>query len=185
MNTFTLATKDVEKIFKHKITPFVTCLGIDTASRTGWCEVNTTPELCNFSCGFIDIDTKDKYFKYNRYIEIFANKFKDENMIVIIEESYYGKNVKTFQMLSRLGGFIYAIAHLNNIKSKQFILATTARKLLGFKGNAKKEIIQKEFLEKTKLELTDTDVIDSIILALVGILEGLYESSRKIEERVV
>ena len=89
---------------------------------------------------------------------------------MIIEESFYGRNVKTFQMLSRLGGFAYAVAHLNGLKEKKFLLATTARKNLGFKGNLKKKVIQKEFIKKLKLQLEDEDIIDAMILALNGIL---------------
>jgi Holliday junction resolvasome RuvABC endonuclease subunit len=89
---------------------------------------------------------------------------------IIIEESFYGQNIKTFQMLSRLGGFVYAIAQLNNITDVKFLLATTARKNLGFKGNAKKEIIQKEFIQKLELKVEDNDIIDAMILVMNGII---------------
>ena len=39
----TLNTKEVEKKLDVKFIPFVQCLGIDTASRTGWCRAQSTP----------------------------------------------------------------------------------------------------------------------------------------------
>jgi len=165
----TLSNKVLEKAFDKKIIPNITCLGVDTASRTGWCKATTTKKEVVFDYGFIDVKSNNKYFKYNRYIKLFSNIVKTDKLI--IEESFYGRNVKTFQMLSRLGGFIYAIAHLNGQKDKEFLLATTARKQLGFKGNLKKQLIHQQFLKTLKLKLDDEDVIDAMVLAINGILD--------------
>ena len=165
----TIKTNKIEKAFGLKVIPNITCLGVDTASRTGWCKATTYKKEVMFDFGIVDIKTSDKYFKYNRYIETFKSLIDADK--VVIEESYYSKNVKTFQMLSRIGAFAYASAHLNKIPDTSFILATSARKYLGFKGNAKKEIIQKEFIELLNLKIDDNDVIDAMILSLVGILE--------------
>lgn len=147
-------------------------MGIDTASRTGWCWAKTNKKHTIFNYGFIDIDTNDKYFKYNQYIRMFSHILMTSvKLRVIIEESFYGKNVKVFQMLSRFGAFIYCIAHLKNIKDKRFILASQARNFLNIK-NAKKEIVQKEFKRRLNLKIKDNDVIDAMILSLNGILKG-------------
>jgi hypothetical protein len=74
-------------------------------------------------------------------------------------------------MLSRLGAFAYSSAYLNKIPDIKFILATSARKYLGLKGNAKKKIIQKEFIKRLKLGIKDEDIVDAMILALNGVLE--------------
>ena len=166
-----LKTKLIEKAFKGKVIPFITVMGIDTASRTGWCKATTAPDYVTFDYNFTDIKTRDKYYKYNQYIDIFTNLLKSEIDIIVIEETYYSKNVKTFQLLSRLGGFVYAAAHTVGIKDKRFILATSARKKLGFKGNLKKQIIQKQFIKKLKIKIDDEDIIDAMVLAMNGILE--------------
>ena len=164
-----ICTKTIQKAFDRKVIPYITCMGIDTASRTGWCTITTSATECRFDYGYIDMKGQDKYFKYKHYIEIFYQMLKPEYK-VIIEETFYGRNVKTFQMLSRLGGFIYAIAHLIGVKDKDFMLATTARKNLGFKGNAKKQEIHKQFREKLDIGTDDEDIIDAFILALNGII---------------
>ena len=163
-------TEKIQKIFKKEVIPNISCLGVDTASRTGWCRAETTIDQIKLDYGFIDIESKDKYFKYNHYIEIFRSLINVD--ILVIEESFYGQNAKTFQMLSRLGGFVYAVAHINNQKHKRFLLATSARKFLGLKGNSKKAEVQKEFCKKLNLKLEDEDIIDAIILAFNGILKG-------------
>ncbi len=166
-----LKTKLIEKAFKRKVIPFILAMGVDTASRTGWCKATTAPDYVDFDYNFIDIKTRDKYCKYNQYINIFSSLLNSEIDIIVIEETYYSKNVKTFQLLSRLGGFVYAAANRAGIKNKRFILATSARKKLGFKGNLKKQIIQKQFLRKLKIKIDDEDIIDAMILAINGILE--------------
>jgi Holliday junction resolvasome RuvABC endonuclease subunit len=115
----TISSKEIKTVFNKKIVPFITCLGIDVASRTGWCLATTTPEEIKLTYGFVDINSTDKYFKYNRYIEIFKSMPIADK--IIIEESFYGKNVKTFQMLSRLGGVIYAALVIHGQKDIQFL----------------------------------------------------------------
>ena len=166
-----IATKILEKKFNRKIVPSISVVGVDTASRTGWCKISTSLDFVTFNYSFIDIKTKNKYYMYNQYIDIFDGLLTQDVDTIIIEETYYGKNVKTFQLLSRLGGLVYAVAHRLRIKDKYFILATSARKNLGFKGNLKKEIIHKQFIKKLNLKIDDEDIIDAMILALNGIFE--------------
>jgi len=164
-----ISTKKIEKAFGRKIIPFITCLGVDTASRTGWCKVTPTKDRVEFDYGFVDLKSKDKYFKYDQFIEIFNTFVKADK--VVIEESFMSRNVKTFQMLSRLGGFVYVLAKLHGVKDVRFLLATSARKFLDMKGNAKKQIIQEEFKKRLSLKLNDEDIIDAMVLALNGVME--------------
>ena len=166
----TISNKKIEESFQKKVITNISCIGVDTASRTGWCVVDTTDTECIFNYGFVDIKNQDKYFKYKQYIEIFQSLLKSHYK-VIIEESFYGRNVKTFQMLSRLGGFVYAVAHLKGVEDKSFLLATSARKGVGIKGNLKKPLAHIEFKKKLGIDIDDEDIIDAVILALNGILE--------------
>lgn len=165
----TIPIKDIEKKFNKKVTKYTSSLGLDIASRTGWSRIISDNKDIKIDYGFIDINATDKYFKYDRYIEIFNNLLYAQK--IIIEESFYSLNVHTFQLLSRLGAFAYCIAKKNEIKEVSFLLATSARKYLGFKGNLNKKIIQEQFLKLLKLDLDDNDIIDAIILAMTGILE--------------
>jgi len=164
-----IENKKIEEAFGRKVIPNISSLGVDTASRSGWCKIITSKDNISIDYGFVDVKSTDKYFKYNRYIEIFSQMVNTDKLI--IEESFLQYNPKTFQMLSRLGGFIYAIAHLHGQQDKRFLLATSARKFLGLKGNGKKVDVQKDFKERLGLKLTDEDIIDAMILALNGVLE--------------
>jgi len=169
----TISNKVLEKAFNRPVKKHVVCLGVDTASRTGWCKVKTNDTESVFDYGVIAVDSTSTYYKYNQFIEIF-NKIIEQDNVVVIEESYCGINIKTFQLLSRLGAYVYAIAFFKGVKDKRFTLATTARKFLGFKGNLNKKKIHKEFKQRLSLDLIyidDEDVIDAFILALNGILE--------------
>lgn len=154
------------------------CLGLDPASRTGWCLIEVKNKDILIEYGFIHIDSTDIFFKYNKLIEaidgliknIWNKKYKDEDKLIVIEDIYFGRNVHTFKMLARIGMIAYTIATLNNMP-KTFALATQARISLGFKGNANKETIQKQFLAKTKLKVTDDDIVDAIILAIHGLIK--------------
>jgi Holliday junction resolvasome RuvABC endonuclease subunit len=167
-----LKIKDLEKQLGKLVKRNITCLGVDTASRTGWCIIKTTDKEANIDYGFIDIDSKDRNFKFNQMIDMFPNLIKGCD-VVVIEDVFLKFNVMVHSFLSRIGMIVYVICHQQGIKSKDFIWASTARKNLGLKGNAKKDIIHKEFTEKFGIKIDDEDIMDSIILALNGIIQKL------------
>lgn len=146
-----------------------TCLGVDTASRTGWAKIVTTSKEVKIDYGFIDIDSKDRNFKFNQMIEIFPSLIKGCDKVVI-EDVFLKFNVMVHSFLSRIGMIVYVICHQQGIKEKGFIWATTARKNIGIKGNAKKEEIHREFIEKFDIKIDDPDIMDAVILALTGII---------------
>ncbi len=167
-----IPNKKLEKIFQKKVIKNIRVLGFDTASRTGWARIETNGTYTCIDYGFVDVATTDTYYKYNQCISIFNSLVKDVDKVVI-EETWYGRNVKTFQLLSRLGGFVYAICHLKDIKEKFFISAVSARAKLGFSSRAKKKQVHKEFhiaLEGI-VTIKDEDIVDAIVLALCGILK--------------
>ena len=165
----TIKTKVLEKKLGKPIKVNITVLGVDTASRTGWCKIVTTDKEVKIDYGFIDIDSKDRNFKFNQMIDIFPSLIKGCDK-VIIEDVFMKFNVMVHSFLSRIGMIVYVICHQQGIKDKDFVWATTARKKVGLKGNAKKEAIHKEFIEKFGIEIDDEDIMDSIILALNGII---------------
>ena len=158
----------MEKLLGLKVQKNVKVLGFDTASRTGWARARTDASRCFIDYGFIDVESKDLYYKYNQCINIFNSVVTDED-IVVIEETFYSKNVRVFQMLSRLGAFIYTLCQLKGIKHKYFLSAISARKKLGLPVH-KKEIVHKAFLQKVPdIKIDDIDILDAIILAFCGL----------------
>ena len=160
--------QNLEKKLGKLIKRNITVLGIDTASRTGWVKITVNSKV-KIDYGFIDITSKDRYFKFNQMIEIFPDLIKGCDK-VIIEDVYLKFNVMIHAMLSRIGMIVYVLAHQLGIKEKEFMWASTARKNLGLKGNAKKEEMHKEFKEKYNINIEDEDIMDALILAMNGIL---------------
>ena len=160
--------QNLEKKLGKLIKRNITVLGIDTASRTGWAKITVNSKV-KIDYGFIDITSKDRYFKFNQMIEIFPDLIKGCDK-VIIEDVYLKFNVMIHAMLSRIGMIVYVLAHQLGIKEKEFMWASTARKNLGLKGNAKKEEMHKEFKEKYNINIEDEDIMDALILAMNGIL---------------
>ena len=146
----------------------VEVLGIDTASRTGWCLLKTTKKELTIDYGVVHINTKDTYFKYNEIIKVFFEIIKPEHNVVV-EDTFFRFNPAMFRLISRIGAIAYTLAHLKGC-NVQYLYATTARKNLGLKGNGKKQEVQAEFKKKIELEIEDNDVVDAIILAFNGAL---------------
>lgn len=144
-------------------------LGVDTApNRTGWCLLKWIPKKeIQLDYGFIDIKSDNILDKYNLLIDFFENNTKGADK-VIIEESFYALNVKSFQKLSRVGMIVYVCAYFNKVKNIQFLLANQARNRIGLK-NGKKEIVHQEFLKKYKIKIKEPNCLDACILALSGV----------------
>jgi len=163
---------DLEKKLNIRIKKNAKVLGLDTATRTGWCLLITDNNIINKEYGFISVKTKDKnkYFQYNEIIDLFNNVIKKEYE-VIIEDTFFRFNPSVFRLISRIGAIAYTLAHLKGCSVK-YILATSARKNLGFLGNMKKKDFHIAFLNKSELDLADDiDIIDAYVLALNGLLD--------------
>jgi len=149
-------------------------IGVDTASRTGICLARSTEKNIVLDYTFLEIKSQNKYHKYNTLIDYMNIFFKDCTNIdvVVVEETFFSKNAKVFQFLSRIGGMVYTVAHLFNIKEKLFVSAVESRKKLGLPCNKKKEVVHAAFHSLIpNIKITDIDIIDAIILALNGLSE--------------
>ena len=164
----TIKKNNLEGKFGFKVAERINVLGIDTAvARTGWCNLIVENDKLLADYGFINNKSENILLKYNSMIEFFQQLTNKKDK-VIIEESFYCRNVKTFQKLSRVGMIVYQCAYNNKCPDIRFLLASQARNRIGLK-NKKKEIVHKDFLEKFKIKLGDEDCIDALILALNGV----------------
>lgn len=147
-------------------------IGFDTASRTGWCRITTSDKIAKFDFGFVAVKTKDQK-RFNDYIDIFNQMIVDVDTVVM-EDTYMGFNVQVFKLLTRLGAFIYCLCELKGIEDKWFITPSASRAFLGLESKAKKEDVHIQFHKMIPKfhKVIDIDILDSIILALCGILEN-------------
>lgn len=149
-------------------------LGVDTApNRTGWCLLECLPECKKLSLdfGFIDIVSDNILDKYNLLIDFFESNTLEVDKVVI-EESFFARNVKSFQKLSRVGMIVYVCSYFNKVKQIEFILASQARKKIGLK-NGKKEMVHQQFFDKYNIKIEEPNCVDACILALSGLNESI------------
>jgi len=161
----TITKKQLEKILKKKIKSNQKVLGLDTASKTGWCKIIVNEKEAIIDYGFINIDTQDQYYKYYFFIETFKKIITSDLNKIIIEDTFYKFNPKMFRLISRIGAMAYTIAHLQKVNA-YYLLASSARKNLDIKGNCKKEEVAEYLRNMFNLKINNDDIGDAIVLAL-------------------
>jgi len=181
-----ISNDQLEKIIGENIKKNWKVLGVDTASRTGWATVDINSNYCNIDYGIIDIDSKDKFFKYDYMIDFWGKFFeKFSPNMVVIEDAFLFRNVNTTKELTRYGMIVYNMAYLNSsfIHNDRLIIGPAeARKRIGLK-NAKKEIVHEEFKEKFGIDINEDNVVDAIILALNGVIAWQKKEVKKVPKR--
>lgn len=184
-----LSIKKLEKLTKKEITNNITVLGVDVAEyKTGICllqsdkkeikiikvfKINTDKKLTFFENIDLFLKEGDKIYQYLKENNIKLDK-------LIIEDCFFGKNIKTLKNLARFSILIYIIFR-DLTKETIFILPTQSRNLIGYHGkgkDVKKEIIKyMNMLFNTKYE--DSDICDSIVLGLAGLLYNVNKEVKK------
>ena len=176
-NKMTFDIGKLENALSVKISTNKTVLGLDTASRSGYCIAKTTGKTLTISTGFIAVDVskiKDKVvrnaLRYNAVYETLT-QLVTKDQILVIEDVFFARNVYTAILLARIGAIAYCVGRQKEIRDIRWKTAIQARKMLGLPCNKKKELVHKEFTEKVGTKITDIDIIDAIILALCGLIE--------------
>lgn len=179
----------IEEITGYKVKKNFVSSGLDIAERTGFCEIRTSKKFANINFWFIEFDKGNINKIYGNMYENFDAYLEKQN-IVVIEDSFlqrFGKFVQAdvFKKLTRFGTLALAVCIKKNIKNK-FILAKSSRaklKIKMIKGKPK-ESVANWLKEKLNIDLKgDTDASDAIVLALLGILEGMdFRSNAKVKK---
>lgn len=167
-----IQNKDLSKILDFKVNRNIKVLGIDTATRTGWCTIDSLGSTSYIDYGFIDIDVKNEGVKYDLMIDFFQKQldnFKPD--VIIIEDTFLRFNVSVLKKLSRFGMIPYVLGKLSERQNQRFFIGPAeARKNIGLTGTAKKKVVHEEFKQKFNLEVDDEDIVDAIILAFNGVI---------------
>ena len=178
MNKYVWDLNKIEKKFEIALRRNTTVLGLDTASKSGYCIAKTDEKKLILNIGFINIDVskiEDKYarneFRYNAFYDAINSLIASQFDTVVIEDVFFGRNILSLILLSRIGAIAYTICKVKGIKEIVWKSAVSARKLLKLPCNKKKVVVQKEFSKKLGILLKNEDEIDAIILALVGLLQ--------------
>ena len=172
-----LKIKDIEKRLKIKLRRNTLSLGLDTATKTGYCIARTNKTDIHFDIGYINLnmkEIKDRQLRNElRYEEIYK-RFKQlirKEYIVVVEDVFFGRNPQTLILLSRIGAIAWTIAKEKKCKEIIWKTAVQARKALGLPCNKKKIIVMNTMNKILKTKIKNDDIIDAIVLALGGLIK--------------
>jgi len=167
---------ELEQKLGYSIKKNFQSIGFDTASKCGIGIIKTTKQ-------YAEIDWTLVHFKSDNIQEIYQQMYWSFGELInknldccIIEDVYVGQNPNTSIKLARFGGLVIAHAIENQIHFET-IGAVSARAKLGintrkYPGKAKKAV--KMWLKETlDLKLDEDNCADGIVLALLGIIEGI------------
>lgn len=162
--------EELQRNLKKAIRRNVAVLGLDLATKSGWCLITTNSVSLTINYGVIDTKSKNILDRFDEYIKELSKLIKKEYEIVI-EDSYFGGNVVTLKFLAKLEGIAYCIAKLKKIKKQPIMInASSARKQVGAKGNFSKDEVALWIKDKLKIKIEDDNAADALILALVGLI---------------
>lgn len=137
----TLKILDIEKIINKKIRQEAISVGFDVAEAyTGVCVLRTDKENINIdNLSVIETNNKDDIKNRMKYFVGAINKFKQdlnykEYKIVVVEDSWMGKNVYTLKNLVRFSTLLWFLFY-NECDYFYFLLPTSARSQIGFNKN--------------------------------------------------
>jgi Holliday junction resolvasome RuvABC endonuclease subunit len=187
----------LEEILGYEIKKNYKSIGIDTASRSGVCIVTTNKTDVEFDWQFIEFPKTKGNDKYIAMGQEFADILEEGFDVCIVEDThlkyfFIGKKrlpqVEVLKKLTRYGGIVLANA-INNEIHFEIIGATPARSRFhintaGYgKGNSKLAVA--DWLKNNlKLKLDDNDIADAIVLALLGVCEGMdFDPKKKPRKR--
>jgi len=175
----------VESFLGIKLTRNKICIGFDVCMHaTGIAIIRTTTN-------YLVLENTDKIIVPKNIdllkgIDSFLSQLDDIKRMVsqkynlnisIIEDCFFGQNVKTLKALARFGILIYD--RFRGISTEvQLMLPTSARSKIKFKKSNKKikgNQLKKEIIDYINNALDiknkDTDIADAIVLSLAGLVE--------------
>lgn len=177
----------LEHILGKKIKKNYSCVGFDTATRTGICSLRSNTQDVYLDWFFLEFkDAGNNKVIYKRMVETFDEVLESQNFATI-EQVYVGFNSAGSIELARYGSFAIAECIKKEI-DYELISAVTCRakfnivttKKAGYgRGMAKKAV--SDWLEnKLNIKVDDEDISDAIILALCGLIKDFdFEAKAK------
>lgn len=180
---FKIKTDQLEAILGKKIKRNMIGLGIDVACETGYCIATSTEDEVTLDYNYIKFPKDDSFATYQEMANVFTKIIK-KNHYVVIEDSYYSRNFKTFKVLSRFGGIIVGICEMVNVVDYTFKTPTHMRAQVGLKmGKAKKgkakQFIRQWIVENLDLDIENDNVADGLIISLYSLIDHTQVKTKR------
>lgn len=171
-----ISIKQIEKITEYKVKKNFLSIGFDIATRTGVCVIKTNGTSISLDYLFLEFDPKDKKALYRNMVNSFDELINKQDLAVI-EEPFVGFSRQGSMELGRFCGFAISDCIKKNVPYNM-ISAVSARSRFKINmrkyGKGKSKIAVADWLKNNlNIELEDDDISDAIVLALLGICEGM------------
>jgi crossover junction endodeoxyribonuclease RuvC len=145
-------------------------LGIDPSTKgTGWC-ILKDDELVTYGILSFKQDTDRGEVLDLIYKGITKILEEYEPEVVVCEDQFVGKNVKTYGTLKEVVGVIRMAVYHNHVPMILYP-PTTVKKTVCGKGNAPKEDVAKYVNGKFGTDIKENDITDSIGIGLTYIMK--------------
>lgn len=177
---------DLENKLNCKIKRNCNSIGFDTATKTGVGVIKTTKTYVNIEWSLIHFQSDDIREIYKQMYWEFGNFISKDFDICVIEDVFVSLNPDTTIKLARFGGLVMAHTIENQIHF-ECIKAVSARAKLkintrSYKGKPKKAVA--DWLKNNlELELDEDNCADGVVLALLGIIEGLDFKPKTVKKK--
>jgi len=184
---FKIKTDQLEAILEKKIKRNTIVMGIDIATECGYCIATSNGSTVTLDYNYIRFPKDDNFLTYQEMANVFTKIIKKEQYVVI-EDSFYSRNYKTFKLLSRFGGIVTGICEVKNVKGYTFKTPSHMRAQVGLKmGQAKKgeakQFVRQWIIDNLDLDIENDNVADGIIIALYGLIDN-EEAKKKVTSKL-
>ena len=175
-----LRIKTLEHLLQYKIKRNFKCIGLDTAKRTGIAFIETKKDYIYLDWAFLEFNYENQKQMLVQMHREFKKIFSNEDLAVV-EEVFLGLNRAGSLHLAKMGTLAIGICIDKNIPF-ELIMASSARSKFSIdsrkfgKGKSKESVAH--YLKGIGIEVDDNDISDAIVLALLGICEGLDFSAK-------
>ena len=151
-------------------------VGVDTAQTCGVGFVSTSDKMVEIDWSLIKFEANSTVELYKQMYNEFGNFIDKSIDFVVVEDVFLGMSPAVTIKLSRFGGLVMAQAINNNIPFETIGASSSRAKLFTldrkkYKGKPKEAVA--DYLKSIGVEIDEDNCADGVILALLGIIEGM------------
>jgi Holliday junction resolvasome RuvABC endonuclease subunit len=181
-----ISIKDLEARLGKKIKRNFSSIGVDTATKTGLGFISVDDEEVDINWSLISFEANSIQELYKQMYKEFGNFIDKYTDVVVVEDVFLGMNPDVTIKLARFGGLAMAQAINNDIPFKTIGAKSARAKLFkldqkAYKGRTKQAVA--DYLKSIGIEIDEDNCADGVILAILGIIDGLdFRSNAEIAE---
>jgi Holliday junction resolvasome RuvABC endonuclease subunit len=171
-----LNIKDLELKLGKTIKRNFVSIGIDTATTTGIGIISANDKEVEIDWSLIKFEANSQIELYKQMYYEFQNIIDESVDFVVVENVFLGMNPDVTIKLARFGGLAMACAINKSVNFATIGASSSRAKLFvldrkKYKGKPKEAVA--DYLKSIGIEIDEDNCADGVILALLGIIDGM------------